>query len=255
MEELRKKLIFASCYFAILLLGCHCSTLPTKRNDIYTRCAKGDTISFELFKKMGCIEKTDKWFFIWLNLREYGIPIYAPHLLVCDHNLVLKGATGIVPGISEVKGDTLFGFASEEYEKEKAETIKIFRDDLPKEIVLKLEKSKDSTWNGWQRRAEAIVDSIHFCADSFNVKIFLRVSDGTVFPSRKLYFKDIEYSKKFCHTKIIDLPISSLHFSYLDEYVYTYIIEGKDVMYEMHPLEDKILDKLFLDIWQTIKPK
>ncbi|HEY5747858.1 MAG TPA: hypothetical protein VIU12_17410 [Chryseolinea sp.] len=65
---------------------------PIERNDIYARCAKGETINYQLFRKTQRIIKTDKWYFLWFDLHyEDTTRPYAPHLLVCDHSLVLRG--------------------------------------------------------------------------------------------------------------------------------------------------------------------
>jgi hypothetical protein len=228
------------------------STEPIERNDIYAKCAKGDTLSFELFKKTQIIIKTDKWYLIWLDLYKDGDDQYAPHLLVCDHNLVLKGATGIYPEITEANGDTLFGIMSEEYIADK-NLRGVYRDDLPKEIVFSLKKEeKEKPWNGYQSNPFAIVDSIQLLQKTGTAKFYLRTADSTIFPGREEYFENIDYySKAFKNNKVLEYPISSLHFDRGRKYIYT--IDNSYVRFEMHTLDDKVFEKLFLDIWKAIK--
>jgi len=253
MEIGIKKTFLAYCLCLVSLLnGCSFISTPIERNDIYAIYSKGDTISFELFKKVQRIIKTDKWYFIWLDLYEEqdGV-VYAEHLLVCDHNLVLKGATGVFPLFSEAKGDTLFGIESDEYIASKNKSVKPYRDDLPKEIVLSLKK-RENPWNGYQRNPFAIVDSVQLLQNSERAKFYLKTADSIYFPGRKQYFEDIEYySKAFKNTKVLEYAVSSLHFDRGRKYIYT--IENNDVQFEMHVLNDKVFEKLLLDIWQATK--
>lgn len=253
MEIGIKKIFLVYCFCLVsFLYGCSFISTPIKRNDIYAQCAKGDTLSFELFKKTQRIIKTDKWYFIWLDLYEEkdGL-LYAPHLLICDHKLVLKGASGIYPEIAEAHGDTLFGLTSEEYLVDKNKSVKLYRDDLPKEIVLSLKK-REKPWNGYQRNPFAIVDSVQLLQNIERAKFYLKTADSIYFPGRKQYFEDVEYySKAFKNIKVLEYPVSSLHFDRGREYIYT--IENNDVQFEMYCLNDKVLEKFLLDIWQTIK--
>ncbi|MBL0744682.1 hypothetical protein [Chryseolinea lacunae] len=252
MEIVMKKTPWAYCLCLVLFLsGCTFISTPIERNDVYAQCAKGDTISFELFKKTQSIKKTDKWYLIWLDLYKDGGDQYAPHLLVCDHNLVLKGATGVYPEIIKVKGDTLFCITSEEYIAEKNKSVKPYRDDLPKEIVLSL-KEREKTWNGYQRNPSAVVDSIQLLQNSVSAKFYLKTSDSIYFPGRKQYFEDIVYySKAFKKVKILEFPVSSLHFDRSEKYIY--VIDDNDVQFEMHTLDNKVFEKVILNIWQAIK--
>ncbi len=254
MEIAIKKALSAFCLCLVSLInGCGIIFTPLERNDIYEKCAKGDTLSFELFKKTQRIMKTDKWYFIWLDLYSGGDDQYAPHLLVCDHNLVLKGATGIYPQITDANGNTLFGITSEKYVADKNKSIKPYRDDLPKEIVFSL-KNEEQPWNGYQRNPFAIVDSVQLLQNLNGVKFYIKTADSIYFPGRKQYYEDIEYySKAFNNTKVLEYSISSLHFDRGRKYIYT--IENSDVQFEMHTLDDKVFEKLLLDIWKAIKTK
>lgn len=253
MEITIKKIFLAYCLCLVLLIsGCGFISTPIERNDIYAKCAKGDTIGFELFKKTQRIMKTDKWYLIWLDLYKDGDDQYAPHLLVCDHNLVLKGATGTYPQITEANGNTLFGITSEEYIAEKNKSIKSYRDDLPKEIVFSLKKEEEKPWNGYQSNPFAIVDSVQLLQNLNGVKFYIKTADSIYFPGRKQYFEDIEYySKAFNKAKVLEYPISSLHFDRGRKYIYT--IQNGDVQFEMHTLDNSVFEKLFLDIWKAIK--
>lgn len=252
MEIAVKKSFLAYCLCLVSLInGCGFISTPIERNDIYAKCSKGDTISFELFKKTQRIMKTDKWYLIWLDLYKDGDDQYAPHLLVCNHKLVLIGATGIYPEIIENQGDTLFGLTSEEYIADKNKTIKPYRDDLPKEIVFSLKK-EEKTSNGYQRNPFAIVDSVQLLQNLNRVKFHVKTADSIYFPGRKLYFEDVEYySKAFKNAKVLEYPISSLHFDRGRKYIYT--IDNSDVQFEMHTLDDKVFEKLLFDIWKAIK--
>ncbi len=192
MKIFIKKRICAFCLCIISFLsGCNGTSTPIEKNDIYARCAKGDTLRFELFKKVQHLKKSDKWYFIWLDLYEDKDDQYAPHLLICDHKLVLKGASGVYPGIIHVKGDTLFGVTSEEYIADKNKTIKPYRDDLPKEIVLSLKKI-EKTWNGYQRNPFAIIDSIQLIPNMDKAIFYLKTADSIYFPGREQYLENIE---------------------------------------------------------------
>jgi hypothetical protein len=248
-----KRTILAFGFFLILSIdGCSFFFNPIERNDIYAKCAKGDTISFELFKKSQRIIKTEKWYLIWLDLYDDRDGLhYAPHLLICDHKLVLKGASGICPEINEAHGDTLFGIMSEEYIADKNKIFKPYRDDLPTEVILNLKK-KEKIWNGFQRNPLAIVDSIQLLQNTWKAKFYLKTSDSIFFPDRKQYFENIDYySTAFQNSKILEYPISLLHFDRGRKYIFT--IEDNDFQFEMHTLDDKVLDKFLFDIWRVKK--
>jgi hypothetical protein len=255
MEIAIKKTFLAYCLCLVSFInGCGIISTPAERNDIYAKCTKGDTISFELFKKAERIIKTDKWYFIWLDLYEEkdGL-LYAPHLLVCGHNLVLKGSSGIYPEIIEAHGDTLFGITSEGYLTDKNKRVKPYRDDLPKEIVLSLKKNEKLS-NVSQRETEAVIDSIGFSPKFFTATIFTKTKnpDGFYFPGRKQYFEDIDsYSRMYVHEKVLEIPISKLIIHRSKDYLFT--MADNNVRFKMYTLDDKVVEKFLLDIWQAIK--
>lgn len=249
IEKLRK---FGQFFFlTVALAGCKLISDPIDRNDVYATCAPGDTVSAELFKRVQRIIKTDRWYFLWIDLDspEDGI-IYANHILACDHDLILKGASGIVPDISTAKGDTLFGFTSSGYKAAKNKLIKPYRDDLPNEVVLNL-NVRQNVWNGYQRNPFAIIDSLQLLNNAELVRLYLRTSDSLFFPGKEIYLENFDYySKIFNKIKIIDLPLSSLHFSRDRDCIYT--IENNDTHSEMHVLNKQILDNIIMEIWREI---
>lgn len=253
MEILMKRAFLTFCICLVAFFnGCSYISTPIERTDIYAKCAKGDTLSFELFKRVQRIIKTDKWYFIWLDLyEEHEGLIYAEHLLVCDHNFILKGASGIYPEIINARGDTLFGITSEEYINEKNRNVKPYRDDLPKEIVFTLIK-REKLWNGYQRGKCAIVDSIQFVQNTGRAKFYIKTADSINLASRKQYFEDVAYySKAFSHTKESEYPISLLHFDRGRQYIYT--IENNDIQFEMLTLEESVIEKFLIDIWNGVR--
>ena len=84
------------------------------------------------------------------------------------------------------------------------------------------------------------------------IKFYVKIADSIYFPGRKQYFENFEYySKAFKNAKVLEYPISSLHFDRGRKYIYT--IDNSDVQFEMHTLDDKVFEKFFLDLWQAIK--
>ncbi len=246
--EVNKKAIVAYCIIIVsFLYGCR---IPIERNDIYARCAKGDTLKWGLFKKAERIIVTDKYYYIWLDLYDDHVLEYARHLLVCDHNLVLKGATGIIPEIIDARGDTLLCITNEEYLTKKNARIKPYRDDLPNEVKFSF-KNRERIFNGYGRNAKALVDSIKLMQNMERVKIYLKTSDSVHFPGRKEYFEKIEYyTKSFKNSKVLEYPISSF---YCDRgRTYFYIIDKNDIMYEMHTLDDLVVEKFLMDCWHKL---
>jgi len=232
---------------------------PIERNDIYAKCSKGDTISFEIFKKVDRIMKTDKWYFVFFDLYRGENCMYAPHLIVLDHNFILKGASGMIPKCSEItaaKGDTLFGITSDEYKinRQRSRYKCPYRDDLPKNIRFVL---KDCDFTRFKRDCRAIIDSIRISNDAENVKLYLRISENVSFPDRKTYLEGIDfYSKSFNLTKELEVPVSSLFFDKTSVNLCDHIIEdGVPTMswYEMYTLDDKVIDDFFCDYWNKIK--
>lgn len=234
-------------------IGCRYINTPIEKNDIYALCAKGDTVNFKLFKKSQRIIKSNKKYFIWLDLYNdtNRFDQYALHLLVCDENLILKGAS-IAPNasITKVKGDTLYGWTIEEWKNEKPRNA--YRNDLPPEIKFNIEDRKVK-WNGYQVRNNTIIDSINFISDNFVVKMHIRYSKNLyAWPGRNEYFADTEYySKLFNHFEVIEIPISSLYFSRSRKYIS--LFEDYETENQMHTLSNKIIENLYLDIWENIK--
>ena len=113
-------------------------------------------------------------------------------------------------------------------------------------------KKKEKIWNGFQRNPLAIVDSIQLLQNTWKAKFYLKTSDSIFFPDRKQYFENIDYySTAFQNSKILEYPISLLHFDRGRKYIFT--IEDNDFQFEMHTLDDKVLDKFLFDIWRVKK--
>lgn len=228
------------------MVGCSYLKETNSQNDIYAISKKGDTLSFSLFSKAQNILKSDKWHFIWIDLYDTKNDKYDTRLIVCDSNLILRGSCPAPKAvIYKAKEDTLFGWTIDEWESEK--TRNNFESDLPHEIKVQLKKKKIN-WNGYQSIAHAIVDSIQFIPESLSLKIFNRCSDSVSFPGRNEFFADDEYySKQFNRREVLVLPISKVFFH--RSYDYLYKIENDDLQVEMHTLDDKIINKLLLEVW------
>ena len=88
--------------------------------------------------------------------------------------------------------------------------------------------------------------------DLNEVKIYVKTADSIYFPGREQYFEDFEYySKAFKNAKVFEYPISSLHIDRSRNFIYT--VENGDVRFEMYIIDDKVYEKLLLDIWKAIK--
>lgn len=266
MEIKVKKYKYVLLSFAILIIGCkHISNYienyfrtPAKSNDIYSICSKGDTIDFDIFRKSERIIKTQERYFIWFDIYDEGnrYDQSALHLLVCDKNLILKGASIAFGSIDSINEDTLFGWILPESKDEVYKEFFIYRNDLPAEIKFNLYDKKN--WNGNHRIFNTIIDSIKFVPNKFSVKLYLRVSEDIyAWPGREEYLNNVEhYSKLFNKMQVVEIPIASLHFDRLGtECIYIKVDNREDTWNEMALLDDTIIEKLFIDMWNHIMGK
>lgn len=258
-REIMKTIQFFICLLIVQFLSsCEEFLLPNKKTDIYAWCSKEDTLSFELFKRTERIIKTDKWYFVWVDLIDDDATVIAKHILVCDHNLVLKGASGKITSIVEyANGDTLYGFTNENIYSDLYRRSHFYRDDLPKEIVCKLDTKREE-WSGYESKSLTLIDSIKFVDSNFAVLGYFRTSDSTSLSDRREYFKKIEYYDKEYYNKAkYEIPLSTLYFDRYKNYVYT--IQKKnganDIENQMLTKNDKVIETLLFDIWSTIKHK
>lgn len=236
--------VYIACVCTILLIASFpaCESI-INRNDIYYQCPKGDTITFETFRRFQRILKSDNRFFFLYDLYtdEYNYDYLANHWLVCDNNLILKGAT-IAPHafITYAKNDTLFGWKMKKWS---ADTFG-YRRDFPSEIKFQLE-IKSGNFNGFERFFYNEIDSIEVLHSQFSVKMYIKIVD-----KYGLY----PYEEGYLNTpKTIELPISSLHFSRSRDYIGIY--EKYDIKNELQPVNDSIIEKLYIDIWRGINKK
>lgn len=254
-----KKQIFTIIIFCtvVLLMGYVYFSGPIERNDIYAKCIKGDTISFELFKRTERLIRTDNSYFVFLDLySSEDEDMYAPHIIALNHNFVIKGASGVCPHVVEItsaKDDTLFGISSDEY-RIKKQRYSPYRNDLPVNVEFVLQ---ECNINSFKTDNYAIIDSMKLVDNAKKAKLYLRVSDKIGFPGKKRYFEHIDfYSEKFKKTKELIVPVSNLFFSRDRSNVYLCELTiDNDVatLYrsEMYTLNDELIDEFLHEYFRT----
>jgi hypothetical protein len=248
-----KRIIFLFIIF--IFNTCNLNNVIYKKNDVYEISKKGHLLSFSLFKSTVQLVKKSNNFFILYKLYNYEEDVSALHLLVCDTNLILKGAAyTTINFIENIIEDSLIVAMTPNKNGSKGQSniAKLFRNDLPSPIKYKLYYSDN--FQGFQNRSYTIIDSMQYVKDGFKIRLFTRNSEAG-FTNRKTHYQHLErYNKEYSKEIIIEYPISSLYFprGSPDEICTLLIDKNIYTWNRMLILDEKAKDKLMQDIWKDI---
>lgn len=245
-------------YTLIFFIFYKCNVKSAYSIDIYGYASKGDTLQFDLFKFAQRIIKTDKWYFVYLDLYKTDINRNAPHILVCDHQFVIKGASGCIPKLLDAKYDTIFVLNEKQY-KNYIEFNKLnraslkFVNDLPKNINIQF-KSRNKKFNGFGRYVQFnLIDSIQILKHTDKVRIYYKYTDSSFdIPSWTEFYKNPNYyNKNFNKSQHIDISINELWIG--KEKTELYLIKENDIIFEMIVVNPKLIDQFLQKIYFNYK--